>query len=151
MRPSFEHDLFADDSPYTQVAEINMIPFIDIMLVLLIVFMVATPLLAHKIAVQLPQAQGAAPMTPTEKPLELVVSMDGTVQVGAVATSVEGLPQVLAALAKEKPLEQVAIRADRNARYDTIAQVMGALQARGVSKIGFITSAAGMGAPSATP
>ncbi|WP_345794310.1 biopolymer transporter ExbD [Thauera sp. JM12B12] len=119
-------------------SEINMVPLIDVMLVLLIVFMITAPLLTHSVKIDLPQASS----NPTqEKPETVSVSIDGE---GKVFWNDEGvdtvaLPARLAAAAAQTPQPELHLRADRNTRYEVIADVMSQARTAGIEKMGFVT------------
>lgn len=119
-------------------SEINMVPLIDVMLVLLIVFMITAPLLTHSVKIDLPQASS----NPTqEKPETVSVSIDGD---GKVFWNDEGvdtvaLPARLAAAAAQTPQPELHLRADRNTRYEVIADVMSQARTAGIEKMGFVT------------
>ena len=119
-------------------SDINMVPLIDVMLVLLIVFMITAPLLTHSVKIDLPQASS----NPTqEKPETVSVSIDGE---GRIFWNDEGLdavalPARLAAAAAKTPQPELHLRADRNTRYETIAEVMSKARSAGIEKMGFVT------------
>ena len=120
------------------MAEINMIPLVDVMLVLLIIFMITAPLIAHKIKIDLPQASSA----PTEqKPETVALSIDGDGRVfwNNEAVDEVALPARLAAAAAQKPQPELHLRADRNTRYEVIADVMAQARSAGIEKMGFVT------------
>ena len=120
------------------MAEINMIPLVDVMLVLLIIFMITAPLIAHKIKIDLPQASSA----PTEqKPETVALSIDGDGRVfwNNEAVDEVALPARLAAAAAQKPQPELHLRADRNTRYEVIAEVMAEARSAGIEKMGFVT------------
>lgn len=119
-------------------SDINMVPLIDVMLVLLIVFMITAPLLTHSVKIDLPQASS----NPTqEKPETVSVSIDGE---GRIFWNDEGLdavalPARLAAAAAKTPQPELHLRADRNTRYEVIADVMSKARTAGIEKMGFVT------------
>jgi biopolymer transport protein ExbD len=125
-----------DDSEV--MSEINMIPLIDVMLVLLIVFMITVPVMKHSVDVDLPQAQATQTQ---EKPdtVRLSVQADGSYHWNQMAVSDEQLRERLAQFAAQGELAQLQIRADKAVRYERVAQAMAAAQAAGVRKIGFVT------------
>lgn len=118
-------------------AEINMVPLIDVMLVLLVIFMVTAPLLTQAVKVDLPSAT-ATPVAPSEK---IDVSIDGNGQLFWNATPVSK-PELLKRLEEKglsAPDTEIHLRVDRNARYEVIAEIMSAAAAAGLGKIGFVT------------
>ena len=119
-------------------SEINMVPLIDVMLVLLIVFMITAPLLTHSVKIDLPQASSA----PTEqKPETIALSLDaeGGIFWNKDPIDVLTLPARLAAAAAQTPQPELHLRADRNTRYEVIADVMAQARSAGIEKMGFVT------------
>ena len=119
-------------------SEINMVPLIDVMLVLLIVFMITAPLLTHSVKIDLPQASSA----PTEqKPETIALSLDaeGGIFWNNDQIDVLTLPTRLAAAASQTPQPELHLRADRNTRYETIADIMAKARSAGIEKMGFVT------------
>jgi biopolymer transport protein ExbD len=115
-----------------------MVPLIDVMLVLLIVFMITAPLLTHSVKIDLPQASSA----PTEqKPETVALSIDGDGRVfwNNEAVDEVALPARLSAAAAQKPQPELHLRADRNTRYEVIAEVMAEARSAGIEKMGFVT------------
>ena len=121
------------------MAEINTTPLVDVMLVLLVIFIITAPLISHSIKLDLPNAQ--APAT-TTKPETITLSIDPT---GTLfwnedrLASDEQLVERLSAAAAVKPQPELHLRADRNTRYQRIAEVMSNAQSAGITKIGFVT------------
>jgi len=120
------------------MSEINVTPMVDVMLVLLVIFIITAPLFTHAIKLDLPQAQAAAA---PEKPDTISLSINAQ---GRVFWNNEVIPQNelntrLAAAGQKKPQPELHLRADRETRYETIAQVMSAAQGNGLTKIGFVT------------
>jgi len=125
-----------DDSEV--MSEINMIPLIDVMLVLLIVFMITVPVMKHAVTVDLPQAATAAA---TEKPetVKLSVQADGSYHWNQQPVSDDALRERLTALGSTSPTAELHIRGDKAVRYERVAQAMAMAQQAGVRKIGFVT------------
>ncbi|SEG02099.1 ExbD/TolR family protein [Thauera chlorobenzoica] len=119
-------------------SDINMVPLIDVMLVLLIVFMITAPLLTHSIKIDLPQASSAPNQ---EKPETVTLALDegGRLYWNNEALDKVALPARLAAAAARTPQPELHLRADRNTRYEVIAEVMSEARNAGVEKMGFIT------------
>ena len=118
------------------IAEINMIPFIDIMLVLLVIFMIASPLLTQKIPVNLPQA--AAQNITVDKPIDISVTATGVIYINQQTVLLNQVGGMVLEL-KKQGADQVNIQADRNVRYDILANLMSVIQQQGISKLGFVT------------
>jgi biopolymer transport protein ExbD len=116
-------------------AEINMVPFIDIMLVLLIIFMITAPLMTHAVKVDLPQAS-AKPLAAASKPVDIAVLADGRLLVNGAEVAVSALPIYLKQF---KPESEVHLRADRKTDYEVVAQVLSAAVEAGLAKVGFVT------------
>lgn len=131
-------------------AEINMVPLIDVMLVLLVIFLITAPLLTHSISVQLPQAS-AQPVENERQSLDLAVTADGLLYLDNEAVALEDLTETLQVFATETPQPEVRIRADQETRYELLAQVMSRAKASGLSRLGFVTkpesSTQAVGAP----
>lgn len=125
------------------MAEINVTPFVDVMLVLLIIFMVAAPLLTVGVPVELPKTAASALPAEQEEPLTVTITADGGVQIMRTETPREELVPKLRAIAAEREGDRVFLRADGAVPYSTVAEVMGALNAGGFSNIGLVTDIGG--------
>ncbi|MHA3913988.1 protein TolR [Halovulum sp. GXIMD14793] len=125
------------------MSEINVTPFVDVMLVLLIIFMVAAPLLQVGVPLELPET--AAEKLPQEKEEPLVVSMtaDGLVLIQETEVPKESLIPLLKAVISQRQDDKVFIRADGNIDYASVMQVMGALNQAGYHNIGLVTDNGG--------
>lgn len=118
-------------------AEINMVPLIDVMLVLLVIFMVTAPLLTHAVKVDLPSAV-SKPAVPAEK---IDISIDGQGQLFWNATPVSKA-EVISRLQEKglsAPDTEIHLRVDKGTRYEVVAEVMAAAASAGLGKIGFVT------------
>ena len=113
------------------MSEINMTPLVDVMLVLLIIFIVAMPILQHAVKINLPQAT-AQPQNVTTKDINIVIDSTGAVTWNEQPVDVSNLPQADAQSA-------VHVRADKQTPYEHVAKVMAALQNAGLSKVGLVT------------
>ena len=125
------------------MAEINVTPFVDVMLVLLIIFMVAAPLLTVGVPVELPETAAEALPTPQEEPLTVTLTADGTVQIQTTTVPESELVARLRAIAAERNDNRVFMRADGAISYERVMQIMGALNAGGFSSIGLVTDTGG--------
>ncbi|MEM8693254.1 MAG: protein TolR [Pseudomonadota bacterium] len=125
------------------MSEINVTPFVDVMLVLLIIFMVAAPLLTVGVPVELPQTAAGALPTDQEEPLTVTITGDGGVQIQRTDTPRDELVTKLRAIAAERQGDQVFLRADGAVSYSDVMQIMGALNAGGFSNIGLVTDIGG--------
>ncbi len=129
---------FIDDDHDEVMSEINMIPFIDVMLVLLIIFIITVPVMKHAVNVQLPQASNEKELIKPET-LRLTVQADGSYWLGEERITDEQLAARLQAEAAKTPQPDLHIRGDRDVRYERVAQAMAAAQQAGLARIGFIT------------
>ncbi|SHG87337.1 protein TolR [Marivita hallyeonensis] len=125
------------------MSEINVTPFVDVMMVLLIIFMVAAPLLTVGVPVELPKTAASALPSETEEPLTVTISADGVVSIQNTEVPRADLVPRLRAIAAERSDDRVFLRADGAVTYDVVAQVMGALNAGGFSSIGLVTDIGG--------
>lgn len=125
------------------MSEINVTPFVDVMLVLLIIFMVAAPLLTVGVPVELPQTAANPLPSEQEEPLTVTILADGSVQIQTTPTAREDLIPKLRAIAAERDGDRVFLRADGAVNYAAVMQVMGALNAGGFSNIGLVTDIGG--------
>lgn len=125
------------------MSEINVTPFVDVMMVLLIIFMVAAPLLTVGVPVELPKTAASTLPSETEEPLTITISADGTVSIQNTEVAREDLVSRLRAIAAERSDDRVFLRADGAVTYEVVAQIMGALNAGGFSSIGLVTDTGG--------
>jgi biopolymer transport protein TolR len=128
--------------PYRRLnSEINVTPFVDVMLVLLIVFMVAAPLLTVGVPIELPETQ-ARPMQGDSEPLTVTVAASGKVFLQETEIDLDALVPKLEAIAQNGYDERIFVRGDKSVGYGEVMQVMGALNAAGFRKIGLVTDSA---------
>lgn len=125
------------------MSEINVTPFVDVMLVLLIIFMVAAPLLTVGVPVELPKTAASALPTEQEEPLTITMASDGRLLIQTTEVTEEELIPRLRAIAAERTGDKVFLRADGAIPYARVAQVMGALNAGGFRNIGLVTDSDG--------
>jgi biopolymer transport protein TolR len=125
------------------MAEINVTPFVDVMLVLLIIFMVAAPLLTVGVPVELPKTAAGALPVDQEEPLTVTITAEGAVQIQTTETPRDQLIVRLRGIAAERESDRVFLRADGAVPYAQVMQVMGALNAGGFSNIGLVTDIGG--------
>ncbi|MCY4152643.1 MAG: protein TolR [Aestuariivita sp.] len=125
------------------MAEINVTPFVDVMMVLLIIFMVTAPLLTVGVPVNLPQTAANALPTEKEEPLTVTLSRDGKVQIQTTEVPREQLVTRLRSIAAERSSDRVYLRADGAVAYEAVMEVMGALNASGFPNIGLVTDTGG--------
>lgn len=120
------------------VSDINMVPLIDVMLVMLIIFIITVPVLTHSVKLDLPRADNTPNLVKPET-VNLSVTTDGSVFWNDERVSDEQLGQRLEAAARKEPQPEVFIRGDRKVEYERVAQVMATVQRSGVLKLGFVT------------
>jgi biopolymer transport protein TolR len=129
-------------SPVSQpMGEINMTPLIDVMLVLLVIFIVTAPLMASSLKLDLPKAEAASA---SEAPAVLALALDaeGQLFVGEQPSELQAVKARAAQMAKTNPATEVQLRADSRVPYGRVAELIGVVQAAGLSRIGFVTEAA---------
>jgi len=120
-----------------QNADINVTPFVDVMLVLLIIFMVALPVSTVSVKVDLPQAQ-ATPIS-IQPPVVVTLTLGGQVYVGEQLTTLDGVAEATAAAVGPHPeAQRVYLRADEGVRYRELMAVMNRLRARGLEKVALV-------------
>ncbi len=120
------------------MADINVTPFVDVMLVLLIIFMVTAPMMTTGVALELPRAE-APSLAADEKQLVLSVTGDEKYYLDKNEFPIEELKVRLAAIAKENPDQQVFVRADGSLAYEKVLQLLAVAQNAGVAKVGLVT------------
>ncbi|MEJ5228268.1 ExbD/TolR family protein [Thermodesulfovibrio sp.] len=119
----------------SSIADINVTPLVDVMLVLLIIFMITAPMLKQGIDVNLPKAKGRS-LEETDK-INIVITKDEKIYVNDKIIPKDGLPDFLTNLKDSNPT--VILRADKDVPYGLVAEVMGEIKASGIEKIGMVT------------
>jgi biopolymer transport protein TolR len=137
------------------MGEINVVPYIDVMLVLLIIFMVTAPMLSQGIKVDLPKA-GAEPIEPDDlEPLILSVDRDGRYYLNLgdpdAALAQDAVLETASAALRREPNRPVLVKADRAVAYGTVVEGMVLLQRAGAQKVGFVTEPPPQGASRPAP
>jgi biopolymer transport protein ExbD len=134
--------------PSQPMAEINVTPLVDVMLVLLVIFIITAPLLSYAIKLDLPN--DPAPATaPAPATVKLSIDAGGAVYWDGEVVSDSELAARMAAAAKSTTLPEVHIRADKATRYERIAFVLSTAQQAGLAKVGFVTEPASAGGAAA--
>ncbi len=126
---------------YKPMSEINVTPMVDVMLVLLIIFMVAAPLLTVGVPVDLPQTKAPA-ITEQKEPLVITVNAEGHLFLQNAAIADDELVPKLQAITKNNPEADIYVRGDRAINYGRVMEVMGMVGAAGFTKVSLITEQA---------
>jgi biopolymer transport protein ExbD len=126
------------DGDNEPLAEINMVPLIDVMLVLLIIFMVTAPLLTHSVKVDLPKASSSPDIVKPEN-VQIAIDANSRIYWNGQAVEPPQLAERMAAAALSQPQPELHIRAERTTPYEKVAQVMSEAARRGLTRIGFVT------------
>ena len=129
---------FNSGSNSAPMAEINVIPLVDIMLVLLVIFIITAPLLTHAVKIDLPKAESSANILKVDN-VQLAIDAAGTVFWNGEVVDNAGLTAHMQAASEMPTHPEVHIHADRDARYAKIAEVMSEAARLGLTKIGFVT------------
>ena len=132
---------FNGRSHQTPLADMNVVPLVDVMLVLLVIFIVTAPLLTHSVRIDLPKASSSANITKPEH-IEFGIREDGDLFWNGEKLELAELGPRFAAAAQRQPQPELHIRADRNARYESVALVMSVAAKAGLTRIGFVTDPA---------
>jgi biopolymer transport protein TolR len=128
-------------TPARPMSDINMTPLIDVMLVLLVIFIIAAPLMTQRLPLDLPRSDAAAA---SDAPAFVAVALDadGRLHYGDEAVTADVLAQRLALAARANPQLEVQLRADQRVPYGRVAELIGVVQAAGLTRIGFVTEPA---------
>ena len=119
------------------VSEINVTPFVAVMLVLLIIFMVATPMMSQGIDVDLPQTKQVEVLPTESENMVMTVRQDGKIFLDEYAVELDDLENKLQVLVKEKN-KTLFLQADKNVPYGTVVDIMGRIKAVGIEKLGVV-------------
>lgn len=124
----------------SSLSQINVTPFVDVMLVLLIIFMVTAPMMEQGLDVNLPEVANAPTLSAKKEPLVVTVNKGGVVSIGkSQIESPEKLTAVLIQMLKDREEKEVYLQADRDVVYGTVVQVMAAIKGAGVDKLGMVS------------
>ncbi|MDP1976527.1 biopolymer transporter ExbD [Undibacterium sp.] len=124
--------------PLTSMADINVTPMVDVMLVLLVIFIIAAPFMTHAVKLDLPQAQSEAAPEQADT-VSISFDADGILYWNNQVLAMMELESKLAVQAKKNKQAEIQLRADKATRYEIIAKVMAAAQSQGMAKISFVT------------
>ena len=132
---------FGAFNPHRQqsmMSDINVTPMVDVMLVLLVIFIITAPMFTHALKLELPEAQ-ASGATPDGEVVTIGIDADGKLYWNKDLVDTAGLDLRLAGAAKLQEPPELQLRADKNTRYEAVAQVMAAAQSKGLTRLGFVT------------
>lgn len=129
---------FETKSQGPMIAQINVVPLVDVMLVLLVIFMVTAPILQQGVSVDLPQVKAGA-LTGEEEQLVVTVDKKGNVYLNDAAIAMNDLAAKLQAISRVRPDKQVFLRADRTVPYGEVVRVMAAVRGAGIESLGMVT------------
>jgi biopolymer transport protein TolR len=132
---------------FRPVAEINVTPMVDVMLVLLVIFMVTAPLMTAGVQVDLPKTS-AAPLKGEDQPLSVSVDAQGKIWIQETEVQLDELAPRLQAITAQKPETRIFVRGDKAIDYGRVMEVMGTLGAAGFSKVALVTEIKGSVDPS---
>ncbi|MFM7760178.1 MAG: ExbD/TolR family protein [Burkholderiaceae bacterium] len=130
---------FNENGQQGPMAEINVTPMVDVMLVLLVIFIITAPLFTHAVKLELPTAS-SAPAPEKPESITLSINAEGKIFWNNTVVSLDELGTRFADAARKKPQPELQLRADKSTRYEIIAQVMSSAQTHGMTKIGFVTN-----------
>ena len=122
------------------MAEINVTPLVDVMLVLLIIFMITAPLMAHKVKIELPEAELLNRDDAPGRPITLALKDDGEIYWNDEKVPMSVLESQLAVEAQKKPQPRIDIRADKTTKYRLVAEVVKTAKSVGIAKVGFVAT-----------
>lgn len=120
------------------LSDINVTPFVDVMLVLLIIFMVAAPMMVQGVDVSLPETRTVESLNPDQEPLVIVVDKDGGVHINDMEVGARQLGEKLKKIFENRASPEVFLRADRNVPYGQVVMVMSEIRSAGVQKLGVV-------------
>lgn len=123
----------------SQMSEINVTPFVDVMLVLLVVFMITAPLLSSGVPVDLPKSDAKPISQEDDKPLEITLGKDGKMFIGETEVKREKLVSLLTAMTSDNPERRVFIRADLALSYGQVMDTLGLLNGAGFRKVALLS------------
>jgi biopolymer transport protein TolR len=129
---------FETRSQGSLIAQINVVPLVDVMLVLLVIFMVTAPIIQQGISVDLPQAKAGA-LEGEDQQFVITVGKDGKIFLNDEEIAIDALSGKLEAIVRTRPDRGIYLRADRTVPYGEVVRVMGAVRGAGVQNLGMVT------------
>ncbi len=130
---------FNRNQPDALMSDINVTPFVDVMLVLLIIFMVTAPMMVQGVNVSLPETESSDNIATEEDQLIVTVDRDNKILINDLEVGIDFLKEKLMAIFKNRSTKNVFLKADKNIPYGTVVQVMSEIKAAGVEKLGMVT------------
>lgn len=127
---------------YRPMADINVTPFVDVMLVLLVVFMITAPLLTAGVPVDLPKAEAKALKEEDKKPLEVSLTAGGEIYLGETEVKRDRLVNMMSAMTNSDPERRIYLRADQGLAYGEVMDVLGLMNGAGFRKVALISEPA---------
>lgn len=124
---------------YRAMSEINVTPFVDVMLVLLVVFMITAPLLSAGVPIDLPRSDAKAITAEDNKPLEINITKTNEIYVGETKVDRDKLASLLTAMTEDDPERRIFIRADQSLGYGDVMAVLGTLNKAGFRKVALMS------------
>lgn len=131
--------MIAGDNDGRLMSEINVTPFVDVMLVLLIIFMVAAPMMTQGVDVALPEVSAQSVSQEEDIPFVVSVNKEGNIYINDVRVDPDKFGAKLQVIFKEKPTQKVFLRGDKGVPYGTVMEVMSQIRGAGIEKLGLIT------------
>lgn len=123
----------------TLLSEINVTPFVDVMLVLLIIFMATAPMLQQGIGIELPEAKNTKAKI-SKEPFILQIKKDQKIYIGTQSILIDDLKEKLVALKEYKQIQTIYLQADKRVPYGVVAQTLGEIKAGGISNVSLVTA-----------
>jgi biopolymer transport protein TolR len=130
---------FSRNSNDTLLSDINVTPFVDVMLVLLIIFMVTAPMMVQGVNVSLPETENADNIATEEDQLIVSIDKDNKILINDFEVGIDFLKEKLEAIFKSRSTKNVFLKADKNIPYGTVVRVMSEIKGAGVEKLGMVT------------
>jgi biopolymer transport protein ExbD len=129
---------FNPQRPHSMMSDINVTPMVDVMLVLLVIFIITAPMFTHAVKLELPKAQAAAAQQEANT-VTIAIDKQGQIFWNSEQVDLRQFNTRLDEAAKLTPQPELQLRADKETRYEAVAQVMAAAQEKGLSRLGFVT------------
>lgn len=135
--------MMVDRKPGSLMSEINVTPFVDVMLVLLIIFMVTAPMMVQGVDVSLPETRKAERLKAKDEPLVVSINKAGQIHINDALVGVDNLGDKLKKIFENRATREVFLKADRQVPYGTVVQAMAAIKSAGVEHLGIVTEPPG--------